>query len=221
MREGPQKQSLRLNDGPGPIGPLIRPEFYLTEPPSAHKFNFSCNARLSPRFNAFLDHQTISVAEKCQPMWGADSSPVGRKQTVQETRHPQWLVILAFTSLGLILLGLVLYLSANPADEHVGAFSYSPLYRSLPGLGDTPERVYLNLDQWKSIDGLKLRYHGLDGPFLLIDVIIPQLDPQFAYSHRLAIKDAEKGFRLFNRAFTLDSVRQSRIRLKLADAAER
>jgi hypothetical protein len=153
--------------------------------------------------------------------WQTRFARDGRKRTVQETRQPQWFVILVFTSLALFFLGLVYYLTADSLDKPASEFSNSPLYRNLSGLGDTADNIYLNLDQWKSVDGLMLRFNGLDGPFLLIDVIIPQLDHEFAYSHRIPIQDAESGFRLVNRGFLLTFARGSRIRLKLEDAADR
>jgi hypothetical protein len=140
---------------------------------------------------------------------------------MQETRQPQWFVILIFTSLGVFFLGIVFYLTADSVDQGAGGFSQSSPSRTQPGFGDTPESVYLILDQWKSVDGLKLRYNGLDGPFLLIDVMIPKLDPEFAYSHRVSIKDAKSGFSLVNRDFSLTFVRDARIRLELENAAGR
>lgn len=136
---------------------------------------------------------------------------------MQETRQPQWFIILIFTSLGLFILGLISFLTTEPGDQTAGEFSQSSMYRSLPGLGDTPERIYLNREQWKSVGGLKLRYNGLDGPHLLIDVIIEQLDPEFAYTHRIPIKDAKAGFRLVDQGFSLAFVRESRISLKLEE----
>jgi len=60
-----------------------------------------------------------------------------------------------------------------------------------------------------------LTYRGIEEGIraCLIDVVIPDLDPQRAYKHRLDIAAAEKGFRMAGLNFKLVSISKNYVRL--------
>ena len=58
-------------------------------------------------------------------------------------------------------------------------------------------RYVLHLDQSRSIGKVNLIYRGIEaGSICVIDVIIPDLDPERPYKYRLDIDTAEEGFRM-------------------------
>ncbi len=60
-----------------------------------------------------------------------------------------------------------------------------------------------------------LTYRGkIDADHFLIDVTIPELDPQTYYPHKLNITDARKGFCLVGQAYRLVGMHATGIRLK-------
>jgi hypothetical protein len=75
-------------------------------------------------------------------------------------------------------------------------------------------RYVFHLNQSQSIGKVDLVYRGLaGGSEFLIDVVIPELDPQRPYKYRLDIDTAENGFRLAGYDFRLDSVGAEYVRL--------
>lgn len=74
---------------------------------------------------------------------------------------------------------------------------------------------FFHLNQNQNIGKASLIYRGLAEPsHFLIDVIIPELDPQRPYKYKLNIDTAERGFRLGGYDFKLDSIGQDYVRLK-------
>jgi len=75
-------------------------------------------------------------------------------------------------------------------------------------------RYVLYLDQNRTIGKVNLIYRGLAGDAIcLIDVIIPDLDPERPYQYRLDIETAEKGFRMAGRNFKLETTGKNYIRI--------
>lgn len=75
-------------------------------------------------------------------------------------------------------------------------------------------RYVLHLDQSGTIGKVHLIYRGLDGDTIcLIDVIIPDLDPERPYTYRLDIETAERGFRMAGRNFKLETTKKNYIRI--------
>ena len=75
-------------------------------------------------------------------------------------------------------------------------------------------RYVLHLDQGRTVGKANLIYRGLEkGSLCLIDVIIPDLDPERPYRYRLDIETAEKGFRMAGRNFKLEAAGKKYIRL--------
>ena len=78
------------------------------------------------------------------------------------------------------------------------------------------EKLFLQLNQKQSAGKSELIYRGLAGQSeFRIDVIIPELDPQVSYPHRIKISQAKKSFRLGNRNYQLIAAKKGALRLKL------
>jgi hypothetical protein len=54
------------------------------------------------------------------------------------------------------------------------------------------------------------------GEKIRIDVLIPKLDPDYAYPHLIPVKEAKRGFRLSDENFLLISAGRYRVKLKKA-----
>ena len=79
-----------------------------------------------------------------------------------------------------------------------------------------PEKLFLQLNQKQSAGKSELTYRSLVGQSeFRIDVIIPELDPQVYYPHRVKISQAKKSFRLGNRNYQLIAAKKGALRLKL------
>ncbi len=75
-------------------------------------------------------------------------------------------------------------------------------------------RYTLKLDLKQSIGKVQLIYRGLEGNSIcLIDVIIPDLDPERPYKYRLDVEAAEEGFRMAGHSFKLEATGKNAIRL--------
>jgi len=80
------------------------------------------------------------------------------------------------------------------------------------GIGD---RIVLHKDQDVMLPKLKLVYRGLENDRLLVEVTLLEMDPDYAYPHRIDPDRTPTGIRLGGRVFRLESWSRSHIRLEL------
>jgi len=126
---------------------------------------------------------------------------------------------------GLVLLGFLLFLGFYHFSQR---FASQHSIHNLPGSTDRANtaskanrsaeaangRYVLHLDQSRTIGTVNLIYRGLaGGAICLIDVIIPDLDPERPYKYKLDIETAEKGFRMAGRNFKLETTGKNYIRI--------
>lgn len=127
--------------------------------------------------------------------------------------------------IGLLVFGFVVFLgfyhfSQRFASEHsvhnVMKNRERPdtFYRETLASEAAKGEYIFRLNEIQSAGNVDIIYRGLiaDSKFL-IDVIIPQLDPQRPYKHALDINAARHGFRMAGSEFKLDSVGENYIRL--------
>jgi len=75
--------------------------------------------------------------------------------------------------------------------------------------------LYLRVDKTSRLENTWLTYRGkIDADHFVIDVTIPDLDPQVYYSHKLKITDARDGFVLVGRTYRLLGIQKAGIRLE-------
>ncbi len=127
---------------------------------------------------------------------------------------------------GFILFGFVLFLgfyhfSQRFASQHsihnqLGTTDRSNAFpKEKRATKATNGQYVLYLDQSQSIGKVNLIYRGLAGKAVcLIDVIIPELDPERPYKYRLDVDTAEKGFRMAGYNFKLASVGKNYVRIE-------
>lgn len=126
---------------------------------------------------------------------------------------------------GLVLFGFLLFLGFYHFSQR---FASQHSIHNLPGRTDRANavsktdrsaaaangRYVLHRDQSRTIGKVHLIYRGLAGDAIcLIDVIIPDLDPERPYKYRLDIETAEKGFRMAGRNFILETTGKNYIRI--------
>ncbi len=145
----------------------------------------------------------------------------GELEDAMEKRMGQKLVNL----FGLMLFGFLIFIGfyhftqrfASPDSVHrqLGSGDRSNAFSNekLPAAAAKGKFIF-HLNKSQSIGKANLIYRGLEGKTIcLIDVIIPELDPERPYKHRLDIDTAEKGFRIAGNSFKLVSVGDTYIRL--------
>jgi hypothetical protein len=127
--------------------------------------------------------------------------------------------------LGFVLFGFLLFLgfyhfSQRFASQHSihNQLGSADRANAFPNENRSTEaadgRYVLHLDQSQTIGKVNLVYRGLEGNSIcLIDVIIPDLDPERPYKYRLDIETAEKGFRMAGYNFKLETTGKNYIRL--------
>lgn len=77
------------------------------------------------------------------------------------------------------------------------------------------DQLILPLDEKVAVAGLEIIYRGTSGSGKFrLDVIIPMLDPSFAYSHELSVNEARKGFRLVDERFAATVIGPYTLRLR-------
>ena len=77
------------------------------------------------------------------------------------------------------------------------------------------ESILLIRDRGLHVKDLILTYRGRRDGQIDLEVVIPALDPQFAYAHRIPLDRAKDGFRVAGQNLSLMSARASRARFHL------
>lgn len=125
----------------------------------------------------------------------------------------KWLTILFFTISGLVF-GASLYLitvSATPVDRPLeGA---PPQFRAATDPDAPRVKVVLRRDAALRLDQVDIIYRGIENRKLRLDVIVLELDPQYAYRHAIALDEASRGFRLAGIDLQLLAARDARAKL--------
>ncbi len=75
--------------------------------------------------------------------------------------------------------------------------------------------LILPLNEKVAVAGLEIIYRGASGSGKFrLDVIVPVLDPTFAYSHELSEKESRKEFRLVDERFKVTAIGPSTLALR-------
>ena len=137
---------------------------------------------------------------------------------MEETSKRRWTTIVFFSALLILFSGFIYFLIFVPKDSR---YSYrrwqsssadnAPMERYQP---KEQNRIVLPLNQPINFEDLILTYKGKQGRSILLDVIIPELDPSVAYHHAIPVSEAKKEFYLASRRFKLTSSSYTLIRIK-------
>ena len=129
-------------------------------------------------------------------------------------RKQKWLPILFFSVSGLIF-GFSLYLitagavaSPEPTPSTVASAA-----NALPYSNEPQVKIVLKRDIRMRLGDLDITYRGVEDHKLRLEVVVLDLDPQYAYQHAIALEKANSGFRLAGIHLKLLSARSSRAKL--------
>jgi hypothetical protein len=127
------------------------------------------------------------------------------------TRKQKWLTIFFFFLVGYLFVYLLYMITSRHTEQ---AFR-----RDLPPRPDTQrakpiqDKGLFLKDQPHITGRLKIIYRGHTAGDILIDLILMDLDADYAYPRRIPINEAKRGFRLSDSRFKLVSVDADYIRL--------
>ena len=133
---------------------------------------------------------------------------------MNQNRTPRWLTILFFSVSGLVF-GTSLYLittSATASPEPVEP-TVASAANSLPYTDEAQVKITLQRDTRLRLRNLEITYRGVKDGKLRLDVVLLELDPQYAYRHAIALDTASRGFRLAGINLKLRSARNTRAKL--------
>ena len=130
-----------------------------------------------------------------------------------EHKH-KWLTILFFSVSGVVF-GASLYLitvSAAPVDRPASAAA-APRVQTVVDPDASRVNVVLQRDAPLRLDQVDIIYRGVENRKLRLDVIVLELDPQYAYRHAIDLDEARRGFRLAEIDLQLLAARNARAEL--------
>ena len=125
----------------------------------------------------------------------------------------QVLGLVGFTVAGLMLFTGLFYMSNHfqPGAVNV-AQAGERIQKSTARIA---ESLYLKRDLTNRHGKTWLTYRGkIDADHFVIDVTVPELDPQMHYQHKLNIADARRGFVLVGQSYRLVRLSKTGVRLK-------
>ena len=71
----------------------------------------------------------------------------------------------------------------------------------------------LYIDKTQAVGNLKITYRGIDAKAILLDLVILELDKDYAYHRRIPVNEAKNGFRLSDQAFYTQYIGPTKIDL--------
>ena len=133
---------------------------------------------------------------------------------MDEVLKNKWMVRLFFAGTALFFTGFVLYIVRNPRTPGYRWARPMPAAVSKSQVSFEPgDKISMTLMQEYTIGTNRFLYRGLDAGNLRFEVVIPDLDPDYAYSHRIPIQAAKRGFQLAGREFRLVKASRAKVRL--------
>jgi hypothetical protein len=79
---------------------------------------------------------------------------------------------------------------------------------------DRTNGLMLTIGRSVRVKGAQITFRGMAQDRILLDVVIPALDPAFPYRRNLAVAEAESGFRMAEQEFHLVSAGAHKLHLK-------
>lgn len=138
---------------------------------------------------------------------------------MNDTEHSRWPRTLFFIFIGLFFAASFYWISIRQVDlsawrsRRVVPFPARDIETEAIAYVAGDE-ITLSLDEPADMNDMRIIYRGMDRGVLNLDLIIPELDSQYAYAYRIPKKQAKQGFRMYGRSFTLTYSHDTRIRLK-------
>lgn len=133
---------------------------------------------------------------------------------MESNNRQKWLSILFFSVSGLVF-GISFYLitaGAVASPEPMPA-TVASAANALPYADEPQVKVVLQRDIRVRLGDLDITYRGVEDHKLRLEVVVLDLDPQYAYQHAINLEKANSGFRLAGIRLKLLSARDSRAKL--------
>lgn len=125
----------------------------------------------------------------------------------------KWRILLFIFLAGLVLASSLIHIMTVPSQtdsSQAEIRNTGPMLQSM-SLG----KLVLVKGRKQSLGSLQIIYRGLEANAILIDITLMELDPQYAYRHRISLKRAKHGFQMADRKFRLMSATPSRLKISL------
>ena len=139
----------------------------------------------------------------------------------ENVRSQKWLAISFFVVCNLIFFGLIYAIITRSADltysNWMGNFRASPEARSEVAEISKDNPIVLVKGQQIRVGRIELIYRGLSSGELRLDIVLLDLDPQYAYHREIPIAEAKKGIQVSDRRFKVLSVNRLNLKLLLLD----
>ena len=120
----------------------------------------------------------------------------------QRTKSRKWAVILFFSALGLVLgyfVTILISVSSKPTPPQ--------WYVRPQPVVTTPDshsdQFILVTHRQQVIGNIKITYRGVIDDEIVFDIVVMDLDPQYAYIRRIPVARAKNGFQLSSERFRL------------------
>jgi hypothetical protein len=133
---------------------------------------------------------------------------------MENEQKRKWLSILFFSLSGIVF-GTSLYLitaGATPSPENM-TMTVATAGNALTYADEPRVTITLKRDTRQRLGKLDIIYRGVKNRKIHLDVFVLDLDPQYAYRHAIALKQASDGFRVGGVKFELLSARDSRAKI--------
>ena len=133
---------------------------------------------------------------------------------MESNSRQKWLSILFFSVSGLVF-GISFYLitTGATASPEPTPTTVASAANALPYLDEPQVKIVLQRNVQMRLGGLDITYRGVEDHKLRLEVVVLDLDPQYAYQHAIDLEKANSGFRLAGIRLKLLSARDSRARL--------
>jgi hypothetical protein len=138
----------------------------------------------------------------------------------QRTKNRKWAVVLFFAAVGLVLgyfVSVLISASANPTYLRWTARPPEMVPKKPSPTGDD---FILTIHHQQRIDNLKITYRGVQSGAVVFDLVVMDLDPQYAYLRRIPITTAARGFQLSTHHFKLESAGQTNMQISRTERRE-
>lgn len=131
----------------------------------------------------------------------------------------RWVVALFFTVVGVAFVASILYLATGGVapDTYWGRKMTLPRTETQASGGRTPRTYLIELNKSQPIGDRIFFYRGRQGDRILLDVIIPEIDSQYAYPFTISLGDARKGVEVAGLRLRLNAVRPNFVSFKVGE----
>ena len=127
----------------------------------------------------------------------------------------RWVVTLFFTVVGVAFIFSIAYLVAGNVapDTFFGRRMTLPKTEGdMPGFSATT--FILELNEGQPIGDRVFFFRGREGDQILLEVIIPEIDRQYAYPYRISLGDARKGIEIAGLRLRMNALRPTFVSFK-------